>query len=75
MASLLYRRGRLAMIRLVADVIGHIPLRGYHLATDRQVGEVAPAPRLDVRIIWWRGTREQEGSPSVKIRDAHDRSG
>jgi hypothetical protein len=25
MTALLYRRGRLAMIRFVADVIGHIP--------------------------------------------------
>ena len=34
--------------RLIADVIGHIPLRGKPPCPDRQVGEVAPAPRLDV---------------------------
>jgi len=38
------------MIRLVADLIGHIPLSWIPPCPDRQVGEVAPAPRLDVRI-------------------------
>jgi hypothetical protein len=36
------------MIRLVADVIGHISLSRRPPCPDRQVGEVAPAPRLDV---------------------------
>jgi hypothetical protein len=36
------------MIRLVADFIGHIPLSWIPPCPDRQVGEVAPAPRLDV---------------------------
>jgi len=31
-----------------------------HLAPDRQVGEVAPAPRLDVRISMVRGERESK---------------
>jgi len=33
---------------LVADVIGHIPLSWRPPCPDRQVGEVAPAPRRDV---------------------------
>ena len=36
------------MIRFVADIIGHIPLSWKPPCPDRQVGEVAPAPRLDV---------------------------
>jgi len=39
------------MLRLVADFIGHISLSRKPPCPDRQVGEVAPAPRLDVRII------------------------
>ena len=36
------------MLRLVADFIGHISLSRKPPCPDRQVGEVAPAPRLDV---------------------------
>ena len=36
------------MIRFVAEVIGHISLTRKPPCPDRQVGEVAPAPRLDV---------------------------
>jgi hypothetical protein len=54
------------MIRLVADFIGHIPLSWIPPCPDRQVGEVAPAPRLDVRTSMVGGGREskKERSPS-----------
>jgi hypothetical protein len=39
------------MVRFVADVNGHIPLSRRPPCPDWQVGEVAPAPRLDVRGI------------------------
>jgi len=51
MASLRYRQGRLAMIRFVADIIGHISTFVETTLPGKQVGEVAPAPRLDVLVI------------------------
>jgi hypothetical protein len=49
------------MIRLVVDVIGHIStFVENHLRPGRQVGEVAPAPRLDVRSSMVRGGRKSK---------------
>jgi hypothetical protein len=53
------------MIRLVADIIGHISLSRRPPCPDRQVGEVAPAPRLDVRISMVRGERESKMGRSL----------
>jgi hypothetical protein len=53
------------MIRFVADVIGHISLSRRPPCPDRQVGEVAPAPRLDVRISMVGGERESKKDRSL----------
>jgi len=51
------------MIRFVAEVIGHISLTRKPPCPDRQVGEVAPAPRLDVlRNMVGGGRRSKEWS-------------
>ena len=53
------------MVRLVADVIGHIPLSWKPPCPDRQVGEVAPAPRLDVIDSMTSGERKSKKDRSL----------
>ncbi len=53
------------MIRFVADVIGHIPLCWIPPCSDWQVGEVAPAPRLDVLRNMVGGGRESKMGRSL----------
>jgi hypothetical protein len=48
------------MNRLVADVIDHISLSRRPPCPDRQVGEVAPAPRLDVSLSMVGGGRKSK---------------
>jgi hypothetical protein len=48
------------MIRFVAEVIGHISLSRRPPCPEWQVGEVAPAPRLDVLIHMVGGGRSSK---------------
>ncbi len=48
------------MVRLIAHVMGHISHSRKPPCYGKQVGEVAPAPRLDVRISMVRGERESK---------------